>query len=325
MFEDLDQQIKGENPKKELKKNGVDKFIISHNKDFSAKKEEDKNFLSNDKLGERINILEKKGKKRAIKYSIIGIGGALLIAIIVIIVGYLIFSQTKKISLQLDKNIDDIPDIREEIKNKVIFRNSWLKCEKDNDCVETKKKCCDCYSGGEQAAINRKYFDTWYELLNNNCREIECSGLENCEEGRVKCANGVCEFLSKEELKIEEKDYYDLLEDKCLGNLCCFSSLEYMRKYEYLECAPNGKCPEGFICVSNDCEISLAWCEREGEETKTEVSIDLSILDSDGDGLSDEEEIFYGTDKNNPDTDGDGYSDGAEVEGSYNPLGEGEL
>ena len=59
--------------------------------------------------------------------------------------------------------------------------------------------------------------------------------------------------------------------------------------------------------------------------TSTEALIDLNNLDSDDDGLSDEEEIFYGTDKNNSDTDGDGYLDGAEVEGGYNPQGEGKL
>jgi len=48
--------------------------------------------------------------------------------------------------------------------------------------------------------------------------------------------------------------------------------------------------------------------------------------DSDGDGLTDAQEILLGTDPNNPDTDGDGYSDGVEVYfaargASFNPLG----
>jgi len=44
------------------------------------------------------------------------------------------------------------------------------------------------------------------------------------------------------------------------------------------------------------------------------------FMDSDQDGLSNEEEKSYGTDPNNPDTDGDGYSDGAEVKSGYDPL-----
>jgi hypothetical protein len=43
-------------------------------------------------------------------------------------------------------------------------------------------------------------------------------------------------------------------------------------------------------------------------------------LDSDGDGMSDEEEAARGTDPNNPDTDGDGHCDGAEVACGSSPL-----
>ncbi|MCK5084031.1 MAG: hypothetical protein KAQ64_00040 [Candidatus Pacebacteria bacterium] len=43
-------------------------------------------------------------------------------------------------------------------------------------------------------------------------------------------------------------------------------------------------------------------------------------LDLDNDGLSDEMEEIYGTDKNNPDTDGDGYKDGEEVKNGYDPT-----
>jgi hypothetical protein len=42
--------------------------------------------------------------------------------------------------------------------------------------------------------------------------------------------------------------------------------------------------------------------------------------DSDGDGLSDEEEAELGTDPDDPDTDGDGVSDGDEVDAGTDPL-----
>lgn len=45
-----------------------------------------------------------------------------------------------------------------------------------------------------------------------------------------------------------------------------------------------------------------------------------SARDSDGDGLTDAEEEFYGTDPNNPDTDGDGYSDYTEIKAGTDPL-----
>lgn len=47
-------------------------------------------------------------------------------------------------------------------------------------------------------------------------------------------------------------------------------------------------------------------------------------IDSDGDGLSDQMEDKFKSDKDNPDSDGDGYKDGLEVSNGYNPLqGEG--
>lgn len=47
---------------------------------------------------------------------------------------------------------------------------------------------------------------------------------------------------------------------------------------------------------------------------------DYPVLDSDGDGLSDDEEAALGTDPNNPDTDGDGVLDGAEFDCGADPL-----
>lgn len=44
------------------------------------------------------------------------------------------------------------------------------------------------------------------------------------------------------------------------------------------------------------------------------------FLDSDQDGLTNQEEKMIGTDPYNPDTDGDGYSDGEEVQSGYDPL-----
>ncbi|MBU0707623.1 hypothetical protein KKG41_04595 [Patescibacteria group bacterium] len=48
-------------------------------------------------------------------------------------------------------------------------------------------------------------------------------------------------------------------------------------------------------------------------------------LDTDGDGLTNYLEDLYGTNKTKIDTDGDTYSDLVEIEGGYNPLGEGKM
>jgi hypothetical protein len=46
----------------------------------------------------------------------------------------------------------------------------------------------------------------------------------------------------------------------------------------------------------------------------------LTSIDSDNDGLTDQEEIEHGTDPDDPDTDNDGFYDGDEVELGYDPL-----
>lgn len=50
-------------------------------------------------------------------------------------------------------------------------------------------------------------------------------------------------------------------------------------------------------------------------------TVSLAALDSDNDGLTDDEEMnIYYTDFQNPDTDGDGFLDGEEVKNDYSPL-----
>ncbi len=57
-----------------------------------------------------------------------------------------------------------------------------------------------------------------------------------------------------------------------------------------------------------------------------QLGTDPHKADSDGDGLSDGDEvIIWKTNPLNPDTDGDGYTDGSEVFHGYNPLGPGKL
>lgn len=57
-----------------------------------------------------------------------------------------------------------------------------------------------------------------------------------------------------------------------------------------------------------------------------EVAIgSAALMDSDNDGLTNEQEAQLGTDPRNPDTDGDGFKDGDEVKAGYNPKGAGRI
>lgn len=61
------------------------------------------------------------------------------------------------------------------------------------------------------------------------------------------------------------------------------------------------------------------------DEERT-LRTDPKKVDTDGDGLSDYEEVkVYGTDPLKGDTDGDGHSDGAEIAQGFNPKGDGPL
>jgi len=62
------------------------------------------------------------------------------------------------------------------------------------------------------------------------------------------------------------------------------------------------------------------------DDEETSVGTNINLVDTDKDGLSDYEEVrIYLTNPLNADSDGDGYLDGAEVNSGYNPNGTGKL
>lgn len=61
-------------------------------------------------------------------------------------------------------------------------------------------------------------------------------------------------------------------------------------------------------------------------EEEKKLGTDPNRVDTDKDGLVDGSEVYtYHTNPLKDDTDGDGFKDGAEVRGGYNPLGPGKL
>lgn len=75
-----------------------------------------------------------------------------------------------------------------------------------------------------------------------------------------------------------------------------------------------------FSIVNNATGVSVSSARSTSEPSRTTVGASATAIDSDGDGLTDEEELRLGTDPFNPDTDGDGFPDGLEVALGSNPL-----
>lgn len=72
-----------------------------------------------------------------------------------------------------------------------------------------------------------------------------------------------------------------------------------------------------FLILAGLVILSYAFFTFAQENSTTANNI---FIDSDQDGLSDQEEKLYGTNPQSADTDGDGYSDGAEIKSGYDPL-----
>jgi parallel beta-helix repeat protein len=70
-----------------------------------------------------------------------------------------------------------------------------------------------------------------------------------------------------------------------------------------------------------DYEVYLTVWDSQANSARDTMWVNVSGIDSDGDGLTDyDEENIYRTDPENPDTDSDGIGDGEEIENGTNPL-----
>lgn len=98
------------------------------------------------------------------------------------------------------------------------------------------------------------------------------------------------------------------------------------KKADFISLEDSQEIPNYEIIINED--SPLLDTDRDGIPDEEEEKLGTSIIefDTDGDGVQDYDEInVWGTDPLNPDTDGDGFPDGLEIVTGYNPLGEGTL
>ena len=219
---------------------------------------------NNKKFTERIRSLEKKGKKRGKYFSLIGIIGGLLIALLVMSALYFLLLDVINISGKIDENTASIPDILKNIDKKNILP-IWKKCEFDSDCVTIRKGCCECSSGGFQEAINKNYLEEWNSKLKNNCLTVICPQLYRCEEGLAICDNGACVFK------------VGAVEAETQNQATGTNEIEN-------------------ICLDEEC-LNLLDSDNDSLSDYDEINVyftDPKLSDTDGDGYSDGDEVNNG-------------------------------
>ncbi len=94
--------------------------------------------------------------------------------------------------------------------------------------------------------------------------------------------------------------------------------------------AVNTNVPVTNVPTNTNVVIPPAGFDTDGDgltdDQELALGTDPTKIDTDGDGLTDREEVeIYFTDPLNPDTDGDSFLDGAEVTAGYDPKGPGKL
>lgn len=139
------------------------------------------------------------------------------------------------------------------------------------------------------------------------------------EEPEDNCGDGICD---------PDESFFDCPEDceeegpVCGDGLC-------LQDEDYMTCPEDCPSPVPVEPVGEPDDLNLPVdSDNDGltDEEEAALGTNPESADTDSDGLTDLEEVRnYGTDPTNPDTDGDGYLDGQEVEGGYNPNGPGML
>ena len=197
----------------------------------------------------------------------------------------------------------------------------------DEDCVE---------QGIYSQAACEDYLNT--TIVDNVCQSEGIINAEDCRDYLLEKygANVTCwldneetcrailrdEYLNRLVVGQQEQEVIEEVVDSLLGQTLTVAELSQALGSKGID--------SGVLPLSSEStKVYLAESYKEtileAEDKLTILNKAIIIIDTDGDGLSDDLEGYYGTDINNPDTDGDSYPDGTEINNGYNPLGEGRL
>lgn len=249
--------------------------------------------------------------------------------------------KTDLATFNFEKNSKKIKELKKKINNlikdsKLISVDKRLKDEK----VDNKK----CYH--YKTSINKKNLDKFIKEFLKILTQEFAEDINNEKFDEVINNPEFCSFINnlseiiqtiKIEFWIDKKDFY--LRKSKFNFQLDFANIEVHKQklpknildinisggllYSDFNKALNITAPEDSKSLIQEIKSEMEKIGQ-GMFTQPEI-IENNFIDTDNDGLTDEEEKIYGTSIINPDTDGDGYLDGEEVNGGYNPLGQGKL
>jgi cysteine-rich repeat protein len=186
------------------------------------------------------------------------------------------------------------------------------------------------------AAACEDYLNIIY--VDPECQEADIIDREQCKDyllekyvSRVDCRlddQSLCssilrdEYLNRLVVEINQQQIVAGVLEPLLGQHVNIQDLDSQLDNEGVEdILPLDTTDDIQVLLTNSQEEIVL----ENQDILTVLNGAVLIVDTDGDGLPDDLEDYYGTDINNPDTDGDGYDDGTEIKNNYNPAGDGQL
>ena len=207
-----------------------------------------------------------------------------------------------------------------------------------NGIQDSDESGVDCGGSCERCALGNTCFGN-SDCASNSCDPVQSVCIQNansCQNGEpdigeagVDCGGScpnACDIGSSCELDGDCQSKY------CKQYVCAESSCEdgaLNGQETDVDCGgPCAKCPVGNACAGNDdcfqVDCISGYCGGVQDSRSQDVDENLKAIDSDGDGLSDYDEVHgtYGfiTDPNLADSDGDGFSDFEEINAGSDPT-----
>lgn len=260
----------------------------------------------------------------------------------------------KKFMYEKYNGKDSIPENKLPIECQKANANTAKECEKVMKIAYMPQECKD------KGITDQKECDSYFEkkYMPQECKKAGASGRKECDKvmfkkyapkeclkagiekddecqkymfnlyaPKVKCDN-MEDWQCKNNL--EERHLGDVVSkqaqfsqikensDEMIGKSMNIGDIARSKAFENIGMMPLVKKDTNLKIVSATENMVL-----NDEDTLVQTGPMAFMIDSDGDGLSDDMESLLGTDPNKMDSDGDGYNDGDEVRTGHDPLGPG--